>query len=251
MTSVHSRKILIIGAAGSIGDAVAQAFATPTSDLVLSDLSAPADMAALVAKAGSCRFIRTDLSQPKSIEALFDSLGSRLDVLVNAAGIVSKGPSNQISENEWDRVIAVNLKSVFLTCQKALSLMAPHKSGRVVNIGSVIAQNGGNARSWLLPEEQLSSSNAAYAASKAGVHALTAYLGREYARFGVTVNAIAPGPIATSMIANYPQALIDLIPVRRLGTPEEVADAVLFLASTQAGFINGATLDMNGGLHIR
>ena len=243
-----------MGAAGSIGSAVAQLFAQAKDDLILSDLVAPKELESLRATSGSARFIACDLSQSASIQELFENIKTahdHIDILVNAAGIVSKGPSDQLEEAEWDRVSAINLKSVFLCCKYTLAMMMPKRSGRIINIGSVIGQNGGNARPWLSPEEQLSSSNVAYAAAKAGVHAMTAFMAREYARFGITVNAIAPGPVATPMIAQYPQALIDLIPMRRLATPEEVADAVFYLASKNAGFINGTTLDVNGGLHIR
>ena len=254
MTHHSARTVVIIGASGSIGGAVARLFAAASDNLILSDLVTPTNLESLQVSASSACFIACDLAQSSSITSLFNSIRStygHIDILVNAAGIVSKGPSEQLDEDEWDRVTTINLKSVFLCSKNALAMMTPQRSGRIINIGSVIGQNGGNARPWLSPNEQLSSSNVAYAAAKAGVHAMTAFMAREYARFGITVNAIAPGPVATPMIAQYPQALIDLIPMRRLATPEEVADAVFYLASKNAGFINGTTLDVNGGLHIR
>ena len=115
-------------------------------------------------------------------------------------------------------------------------------------MGSIIGKNGGNARAWIDPSEQLRSSNVAYGASKAGTHALTFFLARELARDGITVNAIAPGPIASSMTSGFPPSLKMLIPVGRMGTPQDVSEAAVFLASEAAGFVTGEVLDVNGGM---
>ena len=120
--------------------------------------------------------------------------------------------------------------------------------GRIVNIGSVLGKNGGNPRPWIDKGEQTRAGSLAYGASKAGVHAVTMYLAKENAADGITVNCVAPGPIATHMTRNFSQTLRNLLPVGRMGTPEDVADAVAYLAGEQAGFVTGEVLDVNGGL---
>ena len=125
--------------------------------------------------------------------------------------------------------------------------MCTAKRGRIINIGSILAKNGGNARPWIDPSEQLRSSNIAYGVSKAGVHALTLYLARELAPHGITVNVVAPGPIASAMTTTFPETLKAAIPLGRMGRADDVAEAVLFLASDVASFITGEILDVNGG----
>jgi 3-oxoacyl-[acyl-carrier protein] reductase len=142
----------------------------------------------------------------------------------------------------------VNLKGTFLACQSVIPAMRRRRYGRIVNLGSVIGKNGGNPRPWIDPAEQAQASNAAYGASKAGVHAVTFFLARELASDGITVNAVAPGPVASAMTADFPPALQALIPVGRMGRAEDVAAAVLFLAGEEAGFVTGEVLDVNGGM---
>jgi 3-oxoacyl-[acyl-carrier protein] reductase len=144
-------------------------------------------------------------------------------------------------------VLATNLTSVFLCCKAVLPHMRAQKYGRIVNISSILAKNGGNPRPWIDPAEQQRAGNIAYGAAKAGIHAVTSFLAKENAHHGITVNAVAPGPIGTHMTRNFPATLQNLIPVGRMGTPEEVADAVAFLAGDPAGFITGEVLDVNGG----
>ena len=243
----------MIGAAGAIGGAIARAFAAAPCNLILSDVKAPDYIKSILSDDVCARFFPCDISCVNEIDRMYAALAESLEalhVVVNAAGIVSKGPSHAVDAAEWDRVLGTNLKAVFFSCQKALAMMVQQKYGRIINIGSVIGRNGGNARGWLNAQEPFASSNVAYAASKAGVHALTSFLAREHAQFGITVNAIAPGPIRTAMIENYPSSLVQQIPAQRLGEPDEVASAVLYLASDKAGFVNGITLDMNGGLYI-
>src|SRR5690606_10163670 len=133
----------------------------------------------------------------------------------------------------------INLKGTFLCCQAVMAHMRSQGFGRIVNLGSVIGKNGGNPRPWLDPREQDRASNVAYGVSKAGVHIMTAFLAKELANSGVTVNAVAPGPVASAMTTNFPQSLKDLIPVGRMGAADEVASAVVFLASPHTAFITG------------
>jgi NAD(P)-dependent dehydrogenase (short-subunit alcohol dehydrogenase family) len=174
----------------------------------------------------------------------------RVDILVTVAGVVSQGNAETLAETEWDRVMAVNLKGVFLSCQSVIPAMRAARYGRIVNIGSLLAKNGGNPRPWIDRKEQERAGNVAYGAAKAGVHAVTLYLAKELAADNITVNCVAPGPIASAMTTNLPDVFKSLMPVGRLGRAEEVADAVAYLAGEQASFVTGEILDVNGGAWI-
>jgi NAD(P)-dependent dehydrogenase (short-subunit alcohol dehydrogenase family) len=173
-----------------------------------------------------------------------------VDILVTVAGVVSQGNAETLAEAEWDRVMAVNLKGVFLSCQAAIAPMRAARYGRIVNIGSLLAKNGGNPRPWLNREEQARAGNVAYGAAKAGVHAVTLFLAKELAADNITVNCVAPGPIASAMTTNLPDSFKSLLPVGRLGRADEVADACAYLAGEQASFVTGEILDVNGGAWI-
>jgi 3-oxoacyl-[acyl-carrier protein] reductase len=246
---LSGRVALVTGAAGGIGRAVALAFAQQGADLCLADIVAADEVAASVGERAIVQ--RMDVTRRADIDAAVQAAHAafgRLDILVNVAGIVSFGPAATLAEEEWDRVLAINLKGTFLCCQAVIPLMRAQGYGRIINMGSIIGKNGGNARAWIDSSEQLRSSNVAYGAAKAGAHALTFFLARELARDGITVNAIAPGPIASAMTTDFPAALKALIPMGRMGRPEDVAEAAVFLASEAAGFITGEILDVNGGM---
>jgi len=242
----------VTGAAGGLGNAIALRLAAEGASLCLIDrVPMDAVRSALEAAGAQCAEAIADVTDANAIEAAVASFVSRfgrIDILVNVAGVSSHGSSDDISEAEWNRVIATNLTSVFLCCKALLSRMRAQKYGRIVNISSVLGKNGGNPRPWIDAGEQARAGSVAYGASKAGIHAVTSYLAKENAHHGITVNAVAPGPIATRMTRNFPQTLQNLIPVGRMGTPEEVADAVAFLAGDAASFVNGEVLDVNGGM---
>jgi len=249
---LRNRVALVTGAAGGIGGAVARAFAREGASLCLADRSGTGAIAAEVADAGG-RAIQATLDVTRRAEidravaACIQAFG-RLDILVNVAGIVSMGPAATLEEAEWDRVLDINLKGSFLCCQAVIPAMRGQGYGRIVNLGSVIGKNGGNPRPWIDRAEQARASNVAYGAAKAGVHAMTFFLARELAADGITVNAVAPGPIASAMTVDFPAALAAMIPVGRMGRAEDVAEAVLFLAGEEAGFVTGEVLDVNGGM---
>lgn len=246
------RIALITGAAGGIGSAVARAFAREGAALCLADLrgaeAVAAEIEALGARAIAAALDVTRRAEIDAAVARTLAAFGRLDILVNAAGVVSFGAAATLAEEEWDRVLAINLKGTFLCCQAVIPAMRRQRHGRILNLGSVIGKNGGNPRPWIDPGEQARASNVAYGASKAGVHALTFFLARELAADGITVNAIAPGPIATAMTRDLPATLKALIPVGRMGRGEDVAEAALYLASDAAGFVTGEVLDVNGGM---
>lgn len=245
---------MITGAAGGIGSATAHAFAREGADICLSDVNDTAAVASEIAALGRRVVeIRTDVTNRTEVENMVttaaDRLG-RIDILVTVAGVTSLGSADSIEEAEWDRVIDINLKGTWLCCQAVMGQMRNQKYGRIVTVGSLIGKNGGNPRPWISKDEQLGSSNAAYGASKAGVHAVTFFLAKELAAEGITVNSVSPGPIKTEMITMARPGLSEIIPVGRMGTTDEVADSILFLASETSGFITGETLDINGGIMV-
>ena len=242
-----SKRAIVTGGCGAIGSAVARRLAVGGCDVAVIDR---AELEADDSLGQAVSFHRADLTDSTAVRTSMAEATGRLgglDVLVNAAGITSFGSAATLAETEWDRVLAINLKAVFLCCQVAIEPMRASGGGRIVNIGSVLGKNGGNARPWIDPAEQLASGNIAYGVSKAGVHALTSYLARELAR-DATVNAVAPGPIQSGMTRDFPERLRALIPVGRLGRPDEVAAAVAYLIGDEAGFITGEILDLNGGI---
>lgn len=247
----HGKKAVVTGSGGSIGGAIATALAANGADVALIDIRPSPETAAAIAGLGRRAVdLPANISDAAAVSAAMsaavDALGG-IDILVNAAGVTSFGSAAALAEAEWDRVLAINLKGVFLCCQAAIEPLRRRGGGRIVNIGSLLGKNGGNARPWLDATEQSRSGNIAYGVSKAGVHTLTAYLARELAASGITVNAVAPGPIVSAMTRTFPDNLKAMIPLGRMGAAKEVAAAVLFLASDEAAFITGEVLDVNGG----
>jgi 3-oxoacyl-[acyl-carrier protein] reductase len=246
---LDGRTALVTGASGMIGAAIARRLAEAGARLCVADLDGCADLAAEL-DALACP---VDVSDPQAVARMartaLDGLG-RIDCLVTAAGVTSTGAFETITFEEWERVQAINLRGVFLCDQAVIAPMKAQGFGRIVNIGSVLAKNGGNPRPWIDPAEQTRAANAAYGAAKAGVHALTLYLAKELAAHNITANVIAPGPIASPMTTRLPEALIRQIPLGRMGRAEEIAALAAVLCADEAGFVTGEIIDVNGGLWV-
>lgn len=243
------RIALVTGALGTIGRDVVRALRSDGALVIAADASPGAQQ--LGAQWRVDDPVRLDVTNRASIDALVRFIEGRwgpVDTLVNVAGVVSFGPAATLAEDEWDRVLAVNLKGTLLAIQAVLPGMKSQRFGRIVNIGSVVGKNAGNARPWLDANEQQRAGNVAYGVSKAGIHAMTGFIAKEVAAHGITVNAVAPGPVATAMTANFPGELKALIPVGRVGTASDVSRAVQFLVAPHSDFITGEVLDVNGGL---
>ncbi|HEY8001624.1 MAG: 3-oxoacyl-[acyl-carrier-protein] reductase [Vicinamibacteria bacterium] len=233
---------LVTGASRGIGAAVAAELASagwPVAINYRADQEGADRVAAAVREqGGKALAVRADVSDPQAIDGLVGEAEQELGqvlVLVNNAGLTADGLSMRLSDSDWDRVLETNLSAAFRLTRRAIGPMMRARFGRIVNIASVVGvrANAGQAN---------------YAASKAGLIAFTRTVAVEVARRGVTVNAVAPGLIETEMTAEVSDELAKAIPARRVGTPEEVAACVGFLASPAASYVNGTTLTVDGGM---
>jgi len=234
---------LVTGASRGIGAAIARALAKegwPVGVNYRSDSeAADAVVEEITGAGGRAKALQGDVSEPATADALFTALEEEFGpvlVLVNNAGVRADGLSPQIDDEDWDKVIDTNLSAAFRLTRRALRPMIRNRYGRVVNIASIVGAVRGNA------------GQANYAASKAGLVAMTRTVAAEVARRGVTVNAVAPGLIDTDMTEGIGENLLEHVPARRAGTPDEVAECVRFLASDGAAYVNGVCLTVDGGL---
>ena len=245
--ALQQQVALVTGASRGIGRAVACYLARAGAHVVanfLRDTAAAEETVQLVrANGGSAETAQFDVADSEAVAAnvssLLDRLG-RCDILVNNAGIAIDTLLLRMKEADWERVMAVNLRGTFNCTKVVARAMMRARYGRIVNMTSVIGEMG-------------NAGQAAYAASKAGIIGFTKSMARELASRNITVNAVAPGFIATEMVAGLPETTrsgyLMLVPVGRLGTAEEIADAVGFLVRPESGYITGHVLNVNGGLY--
>lgn len=236
--------VLITGGTRGIGRALVKAFAEQGAKVTFTGTNeaAAAEACAESGAAELCQFVKADVSDADSCKGAVDAavaFGGGLDVVVNNAGITRDQLLMRMSEEDWDQVQDVNLKGTFLTTKSAARRLMKSKRGRLINITSVVGMTG-------------NAGQANYAASKAGVIGFTKAVAKELAGRGVTANAVAPGYIATDMTAELPEgaaeSLLAHIPLGRMGTVEDVAEVVVFLASEAAGYVTGQVIPVDGGM---
>ncbi len=234
-----TRTAFITGASRGIGLACAQALASAGTRVILAARDA-AKLEAASAAIPDSSWVTIDLSSQESIKEAFAKAGP-VDILVNNAAVTKDGLALRMKKDDWDAVLATNLTGAFLAVQQVMQGMMKQRWGRIINISSIVGETGNPGQ-------------ANYVASKAGLIGLTKSLAQEIASRNITVNAIAPGFIDTDMTAalsdELKQNMLGHIPLKRFGKPEDVAAAVKFLASEEAGYITGAVLNVNGGMYM-
>jgi 3-oxoacyl-[acyl-carrier protein] reductase len=242
---LKDRVAIVTGGGRGIGEAISLVFAREGAKVCLVDVDAER-MESVQERTGvvgiEALTLLCDVTKSSDVAEMVswikETLG-RIDVLVNNAGIIRRGTIETVTEEDWDRVIEVNLKGTFNCCKAVAGILKQQGYGKIINVSSIAGKIGDIT------------SAPGYGSSKAGVDALTKTLARQLAPYGINVNGVAPHAIETEMSAQWPEEkrreVIGSIPLRRLGKPEDVAEAVLFLASDQASFITGEILDINGG----
>ncbi len=243
------RVALVTGAGRGIGKTIAAVFAREKAHVVLNDILPQNELARVAddISTGEIQIlpIHADVSkfgEAHEMIARVEETFQRLDILVNNAGIIRRGTIDTVTEEEWDEVIGVNLKGTFNCSKAVVEIMKRQGKGKIINVSSVAGKMGDIT------------SAPGYGPSKAAIDAFTKTLARQLAPYGINVNGVAPHAIETEMSAQWSpekrKAIIEAIPLKRLGRPEDVAEAVLFLASEKAGFITGEIMDINGGFFM-
>ena len=244
MSDLKGKNIIITGASGGIGNSIVKKLYDTGANILASGTRVE-KLDELKKKFGKIKVLKFDISQTDKIEEFVENatkeLGGNLDSIVNNAGITQDNLAIRMSIEEWKKVIDINLTSTFLMSKFAIKKMLKNKSGKIVNITSVVGHTG-----------NLGQAN--YTASKAGIIAMSKSLSIEYAKKNINVNCISPGFIKTAMTdkidEKFKEIIVSKIPSARLGEPEDIANAVLFLVSNQSNYINGETLHVNGGMYM-
>jgi len=240
----ENKVVMVTGGAAGIGRVTAENFAREGARIAICDVNPEAGEAAAKALGAEASFEQVDVAGTAAVsswvEGVFDKYG-QIDVLVNNAGITRDGLIMRMKEEDWDAVISVNLKSAFNCIKAASKIMVKQRSGRIINLASVVGVMGNVGQ-------------ANYVASKAGMIGLTKTVAKELGARGITVNAVAPGFIETDMTAvlsdKVKAFMLSMVPLQRAGTPQDVADAITFLASDQAAYITGQVIHVTGGMYM-
>jgi 3-oxoacyl-[acyl-carrier protein] reductase len=243
MKDLKDKKIIITGASGGIGNSIVDKLYHYGANILASGTRIE-KLEQLKSKYEKIKILKFDISQNEKIEEFIDNASNELgglDCIVNNAGITQDNLAIRMNIDEWKKVIDVNLTSTFLMSKFAIKKMLKNKKGKIVNITSVVGHTG-----------NLGQSN--YTASKAGIVAMSKSLAIEYAKKNININCISPGFIKTAMTEKiddkFKEIIISKIPAARLGEPEDIANAVLFLTSVNSDYINGETLHVNGGMYM-
>ena len=244
MKNLRNKNIIVTGASGGIGNSIIKKLYENEANLLATGTRIE-KLEELKSNFNNLKILKFDISNNEKIEEFIENatteLGGNLDCLVNNAGVTKDNLAIRMSLDEWKKVVDLNLTSTFLLSKFAIKKMIKNKSGKIINITSVVGHTG-----------NLGQAN--YTASKAGIIAMSKTLAIEYAKKNININCISPGFIKTAMTdkidEKFKETIISKIPSARLGEPEDVANAVLFLASNQSNYINGETLHVNGGLYM-
>ena len=244
MSNLKNKNIIITGASGGIGNSIVERLNQNGANILATGTRIE-KLEELKKKFNNIKILKFDISQHDKIEEFIENatkeLGGSLDCIVNNAGITKDNLTIRMSLEEWSKVININLTSTFLMCKYSIKKMLKNKSGKIINITSVVGHTGNVGQ-------------ANYTASKAGIVAMSKSLAIEYAKKNINVNCISPGFISTAMTdqidEKFKEIIIAKIPSNRLGKPEDIANAVNFLSSDQSDYINGETLHVNGGMYL-